>query len=220
VGICLTVAMQAYDALTVSIRAWCDINRLDGLIRQYNDIKQCDPYIEEYLGCLKERIKYEKRGLAISLANFAVLLIAACLATPAAGVIFPLLPLIGAGMAVMITVINFEVRRWVTPVETDELKNLLKTEPVLENEPPLENDLPIVPLTLSVADPSAASLVPLNRCRSSGSRSAFFLQSTHNLRMSRSSSNPEFCSSPTTIAISHSSYAIDDLEFHMGGKII
>ena len=134
-AIYLSVAMQFYDALMVSIRMYIDFNRLNKLLAQYNSLAFEPNFILDekykklhYAYCmqLEKGIQREKTLLYLAFANAAVLFLATCLSLPFMVAFSPLFPIIGAAVAILMTVINFQGRSYLNTPESSALEELLK----------------------------------------------------------------------------------------------
>lgn len=109
-AIFLSVAMQFYDVVMASIRAYYELPRLNKLLKDHKNILSDSN--QKYLECLEKSIARERAVLALSFANAFVLFCAISLVLPMVVAIHPLLPLVGAVMAIFISVINFESKRY------------------------------------------------------------------------------------------------------------
>lgn len=117
VGIYLAIAMQAYDLLRIMVRFMIEMNRLNELKSQLKTQRQArggaNQSDMDLLCDLEERIKFDRNELFYSLFNFIILLVCAILMTPTFASISPILPIMGATIAVLITVLTFAMTRWV-----------------------------------------------------------------------------------------------------------
>lgn len=109
----LAVAIQFYDYLMANLRATIEISRFRTLEKQYQEMakKAKTPAekqaINAYLHELKQRLELERKALHLSLVNFGALLVAICLSVPPLAAITPIIPIVGAGMAILITLVNY-----------------------------------------------------------------------------------------------------------------
>lgn len=105
------IALQVYDVFLAMIRIHVEIGRLQNIEKEYlTKWKQSDvnekPYWNESLAQIRYRIQSENKRLHILLANNMVLAIAIMLALPTIAV-HPIIPIIGALMAVITTIVTF-----------------------------------------------------------------------------------------------------------------
>lgn len=106
----LAVAMQSYDLLMMIIRCILEWNRLNQLKK---DLKQqCSEGSDIVLTDLNERIKWEFRELMYGICNFLVLLLCAVFMTPTFASISPILPIMAATVAVLITLVTYTMTQW------------------------------------------------------------------------------------------------------------
>ena len=129
------VAMQAFDVFLASVRAGLEISRMKKLEEKYECLLKMssnDPIeherIEGYLFHLRQRITHEKKRLYLSVLNNCVLLLAVTLFLP----IFafnPVIPLIGAVLAVLITILNFSAIKYLESTRPkDKLQKIATAE--------------------------------------------------------------------------------------------
>ncbi len=116
-AIYFSVGMQFYDLALACIRAHWEFSRLNKLEQYYVDQSSVsvDPLLSQYVLFLKQSIVREKFLLRLSVANFLVLFAAIITAIPTVIVFNPLLPVVGAFMAVVITFVNFQGRHYLAP---------------------------------------------------------------------------------------------------------
>ncbi len=105
-AIFLSVVMQFYDVIMVSIRAHYELSSLDRLMKEHRNILSDSN--REYMACLEKNIQRERSLLALAFGNALVLFCGIGLALPVVAALHPLLPLIGAGIVICMTVIFFE----------------------------------------------------------------------------------------------------------------
>ncbi len=103
-AIYLSVAIQFYDVIMVSIRAYYELSRLNTLLQDHKILG----LNYQYVACLEKNIQCERSMLALGFANAFVLFCAIGLALPVVAALHPLLPLIGACIAICMTVMFFE----------------------------------------------------------------------------------------------------------------
>lgn len=127
------LALQTYDLLLASIRAYLELSRMAVLEEQYlsmllatdltlNEIDE----INQHLSFLKERRAFESMRLYLSITNNAVLVIAVALALPVFA-FNPIFPALGAALAVLDTVACFAGMKWLeTQKPVDKVKLLPK----------------------------------------------------------------------------------------------
>lgn len=116
----LSVATCAYDFAMASLRFALSSYRFYQLTNEYHKIAPNDLYMKDYLdNHLSNRIKQEKYFLYLGLLNFFVLMVGMGLALPWIILFNPALPLVGAVMAVTITVVNFGTQKYVTKHRAD-----------------------------------------------------------------------------------------------------
>ncbi|MDP3562328.1 MAG: hypothetical protein Q8R83_09155 [Legionellaceae bacterium] len=106
IGTYLALAMQAYDFVVVLTRFCIELRRLDALKQDYRDID------DGFIADLEDRRAFDRRELGFSLFNFGVLLLCAILMTPSFASISPIIPLLAAITAFLITIVNYAVNRW------------------------------------------------------------------------------------------------------------
>lgn len=122
VSLYVGAALQAYDVILASIRAYIEISRLNELKKQYQDeldkLQRTNPNsseyaeLQEYLKYFNQRIAFEKKGLSLQVTNACIILIAASAAIPLL-TFFPIIPLIGALLAVLTTPLCYAAVQWV-----------------------------------------------------------------------------------------------------------
>jgi len=110
VALFISLGLQTYDVILASIRFHIEISRMHKLEEDYKRMlsytASTDPayaQINDYLIYLEERINYEKKRLSVSIINNCVLVISMML-TLAILSFTPVMPLVGAILAVMITI--------------------------------------------------------------------------------------------------------------------
>ena len=115
----VSAALMAYDVGMAGLRAYWDISGLQALEVQYRrmigqgDMSSANKeQIEDYLGHLQQRITYEKKRLYLQVINATILCLAFSLAAPFFA-INPLIPLIGALVAVLVTMICYGLGKWI-----------------------------------------------------------------------------------------------------------
>lgn len=106
----LSLALQVYDVVLAAIRFHLEISSMEKLEREYKwfifTTPVTDPSYEkanDYLIYLHERIHYEKKRLSISIINNCVLVVSLSL-TLGIVAFTPIMPLVGAVLAVMMTI--------------------------------------------------------------------------------------------------------------------
>lgn len=122
------VALQTYDLVLAILRARIEIKRLQTLADDYRALLQNaalstgtenqpsltpteQSEIQTYLNNLEQRIQYEQKRLYLQVASTVVLFVAAILAMPIL-VVNPIIPLIGASLAVLVTLLVYlEMKR-------------------------------------------------------------------------------------------------------------
>lgn len=104
-GIYFSVAMQLYDVLMTGLRAHFELYRLDQLTLLSEAILE-----DDYTKQLEKEIQCEKNRLYFAFINAWALLLGMSLALPTAVAIHPLLPIIGAVIAVITTLVNGYLR--------------------------------------------------------------------------------------------------------------
>ena len=237
-AIYLSVAMQFYDVIMATIRVCIDFNRLNQLAEQYENFPSdqtlsLDARYRDlhplYCQHLKTSIQREKWLLYLALVNASVLFLAVCLSLPFMVAISPLLPIIGAVLAIIMTVINFEGRNYLNRPESKTLDHLLELgQPACPVTPSRASSAGAFNLVRQYDAPLEQDQVPqqniqplsipiLVRAQSSSNAPRFFATTT----LAKSQSYQELkslsgSSSPTGIAISHS---MDDLDAYMEGGI-
>ncbi len=131
-SIYVSVFMQFYDVVIASVRLGIDLNRLHKLTEQYNknlifdDNNEPDELYVSYYRHLEASIRREKSLLILALINAAFICLAICLSLPFMVAIYPAFPVIGAAIAIAMTIINFQTRSALnTPVNLN-VEELLK----------------------------------------------------------------------------------------------
>lgn len=136
-GIYFSVAMQCYDVVMATIRLCMDLNRLNHLTAQYQSLvsdenKQHSALPALYFLHLNEAIRREKKLLYLAFSNAVVLFIAVCLTIPIMAAISPWLPVVGAIVAILMTIVNFQLRSYfndyLNPPDSPSLESLLEKD--------------------------------------------------------------------------------------------
>lgn len=157
VGIYLALVMQFYDLLTSSIRTYYELSRLNGLEVYYGQIEN-NPLVEEYAAVLHQRILREKQLLYLNFTNFLVLFVAMLLGLPFVVTASPMLALLGASMAIVMTGITFFGRLHLKQPDS-KLDKLLGTTMLSLSTPTTVPEPPISLVNLdNVQDTSRPSL--------------------------------------------------------------
>lgn len=112
IGIYVAVAMQAYDLILVSFRAGYEITLLKQLIAEYEQMKQetlieNQQELQTHIDALNARLALECKSLGLGVFNFSVLFIAVLLTIPMMAAISPIIPLVGAALALIITIVTY-----------------------------------------------------------------------------------------------------------------
>lgn len=150
----LSVATSAYDFSMACLRFAFSSYRFDKLNQEYKNLSSSEQPMDVYLTHLGNKINQEKHMLYLNLLNFFVLLVGMALALPWIVLFNPVLPLVGAVMAVFITIVNFGTRDYFDNKKRQaalqfnlELSELLNPKPievqsVSKPKPPIttEND--------------------------------------------------------------------------------
>ncbi len=164
-AIYMALIMQWYDFGVAILRAWIEVSSLRALKMQYCEMqrkyeKDSPEYIEieSYLLSLGKRIAIEYEAIRVNLLNFFTLLIAVCLTLATFN---PFIPIIGAAMAIAITVVNF--------TKTENLLNYRiknygngKHIPKLPNDLKKPHDPPPINLDRQISNSSDFGFFPLN----------------------------------------------------------
>ena len=110
---------QAFDLALASVRAHIEINRLKKIEKTYvdmltNPLLEPDDrkQIQDYLSHLQHRITHEKKRVYLSVINNSVLLLAVILILPVFASI-PVIPLIGAILAVLNTILCYNAMKYI-----------------------------------------------------------------------------------------------------------
>ena len=193
-AIYLSVAMQFYDVIMASIRVYIDLNRFNTLMKQYIQLGETSPdndtfklLLPLYLEQLENGMQREKTLLYLALANASVLFLAICLSLPFMVAISPIFPIVGAVIAIIMTVINFQGRSYLNTPESATLESLLEKH-----------------------RPIAAS----KRSHSIGNSTPFFSPGIRRSQSNTEISRLPMAPSPTGIMHFHS---VDDLDAYMLG---
>jgi hypothetical protein len=142
-GVYLGLTAQLYDLVLSSVRGYEELCRLNGLEQQYQELQASDPnysQAEAYLVLLKKRIQREREFLLLSMVNFTVLFFVAVLAFPSIAALSPWVPVLGSGMSVVMTGLNFWWRDYLMPAGARELDLLLTCEMPEETPRPQQQE--------------------------------------------------------------------------------
>ncbi len=110
IGAYLAVAMQAWDLMVTSLRLYVEMSRLYDIKVKYkelNSLNDDDPFLLE----LELRMTFELKVHAWNVVNFCLLLVFACLMATATN---PIVPVIAATLAVLLTIIHYGMTQWAT----------------------------------------------------------------------------------------------------------
>jgi hypothetical protein len=109
IGIYLTLGLLTYDVVLASVRAYMEMNRLRAIEKDYQAMLEDESIPEEervdiskYLGQLQNRIAFEQKRLYTQVAITVVLVLAFSLTIPLFA-FTPMIPIIGAAIAVLTT---------------------------------------------------------------------------------------------------------------------
>ena len=119
IGFYGSALLLAYDVVLASLRVYIEVGRLYALEEQYQKMLD-DPKLSDkekdqargYLDHLQKLINYEKNRLYIQVINTVVLLLAFTLAFPVFA-FNPIIPLVGAIVAVLMTIACYQAGKWV-----------------------------------------------------------------------------------------------------------
>ncbi len=118
VGLYLAVAMQSYDLLVMITRFILEMRRLNqirsDLLQQRLNRSEVDDDEMGLLADLDERITIDRLELFYGIFNFLVLLLCAVLLSPTLAGISPILPIMAATTAVLITLVTYAATQWFT----------------------------------------------------------------------------------------------------------
>ncbi|WP_133128587.1 hypothetical protein [Legionella nagasakiensis] len=138
-GLYLSLALQVFDIAMAVAQAHIEISRMRQLQKQYAEMlnqksmsaeEQND--IRQYQYHLEKRIAHERKRLGLIVINTVVLLLALSLAIPALA-FNPLIPVLGAALAVLTTiVVHSAIRQLQKQKPTDDV-SCLKVEPQKES---------------------------------------------------------------------------------------
>ncbi|MDP3706078.1 MAG: hypothetical protein Q8R24_09235 [Legionellaceae bacterium] len=111
IGMYLGVAMQGYDLVVASVRFYIEIKRYNEIKKDYlaAHMEKESQEMREFLQELEERMAFDRMALGWNVFNFSVLLLCVCLTTVTGS---PLIPLIAATLAVVMTLIHYAATRW------------------------------------------------------------------------------------------------------------
>jgi hypothetical protein len=149
-AILLAFTIQCYDFTVNGIRAIHEYRCMCALEKKYlnmyesakNDGKNDDAQaIDRYLVHLRKRMTVSKKSLMLNIVNFGILVAAIAMALPWIAVFSPILPLVGAILAVVITIVNYVVGNMLRAQNGNQLNNKFKEElkkPVEEKQKPVE----------------------------------------------------------------------------------
>lgn len=133
----LTTVSLAYDVLLAGIRSYIEISRLKDIERTYEQMlaKDNSEQISGYLAHLRVRIQFEELRLYSSVWINLSLLVAMVLTLPVYG-FPPLMPVIGAALAVMTTIAWFASIGWVNQSKpSDKVPAPLSSPPLVTETP-------------------------------------------------------------------------------------
>ena len=168
------LVLLAYDVVLACVRAYIEISRLEALATQYimmldeNDLSSADQeQINGYLEDLQQRLSFEHKRQCVMVINTIILFLAFSLACPVFA-FNPIMPMIGAILAVLATIVCYAAGRWLdqqnpaahlapVPVQEKQLAivpaasvipNSLFKPPAVRvmNYPIMDNSLPAVPI--------------------------------------------------------------------------
>lgn len=122
----VTVALYAFDVFLAIVRAYVELNRLQGLKKQYvemghgleSDEQQNE--LQAYQQRLNAKIKYERLRLGLSVATTASLFAAMCLTLPFFAAITPLIPLVGVSLVVAVCLLSYVLGKLFERCKPDE----------------------------------------------------------------------------------------------------
>lgn len=115
-GLYGTIILLAYDVVLASIRAFIEINRLETIEQQYVQLleeassSEEQEQMENYLIHLRERISFEKKRTGVLVVQTSLLFFAFALSIPFIA-FSPIIPLIGAIIAVITTLVCYIISR-------------------------------------------------------------------------------------------------------------
>ena len=187
-GVYLGLGSQLHDLLLSSLRGYQEMCRLYDLAQQYQALHEEQPgnaQITAYLSLLHKRINAEEMLLLVSITNFSVLFFVAILAFPSIAALSPWVPVVGAGMSVIITIFNFGGRSYLTPAGAMKVDNLLTCD--------IQAEAPVVRRNLTAQSSRSSS------CLLSDYPSSFISNPPR-----RCSSTPQLRVSPLTISTAFS----------------
>jgi hypothetical protein len=183
----LTAIMQFHDLLMTSIRACTEMPRFYQLQDQYQSMLLAQPdneLLKTYVSLLQQRILREQQLFGLSLFNFTVLFLVALLPLCPIFASSPLILMLGAAGAVLITFVTFCGRQYLTPAAVGNLTNLLACDS---------------PQTISSQSINGSDAPFIPKLRSSASLGNFF--KNESLSRKRAQSEPI---SPNTVSNSFS----------------
>ena len=168
-GIYLGLALQAHDLFLTCLREYHESCRLNALEQQYWILHENNPHdaqITAYLLLLQKRIHRQQEIRLLSITNFVVLFLVAILAFPSIATLSPWIPVMGAAMSVIMTVLNFGGRDYLTPKGATELDRMLRCD-VSQEGRIMRRNQSSQNSSCSFFEPSECISTPVRRCSSS-----------------------------------------------------
>lgn len=107
-SIYLTFALQTFDVLFAGLRAYVELNRLEKLQAAYQTLPESADYLKHLQTC----IAYQTKRLYLGVINTSLMLCSVSLALPMLA-FSPIIPFIGAALAVLATIIIYNATQWV-----------------------------------------------------------------------------------------------------------
>ena len=116
----IAIVAQTYDFITSIFRYIFDTQRLEGMIKIYEDNKAKKTTVDKSndgghliaIQDLKERLELDRQALLYAMGNFFILMCAAVFLLPIFGTISPIIPLVAGIAAVLVTIWHFNNTRY------------------------------------------------------------------------------------------------------------
>lgn len=142
----VSVSLQGFDMVWASIRALVEMSRLSDLDKYYQAILTSSKLsqderqeIKEHERHLQIKLGHEQKTLLLGVLNTSVLFIAICLALPALAY-SPLVPVIGASIAVLMTLTSYSLNNYLKSTKPADDISGLKQYSFFRPTPSSQND--------------------------------------------------------------------------------
>lgn len=141
IGLCVSTALLAYDTGLALCRYAKEIGRLKTLETSYSQMLQKKELplkerqqIESYLAHFRERRAYEEKRLLVPVVMMSTLLFAFALTLPFM-TFCPIIPLVGAAIALLATIASYCVNKWIeTQKPVDNLSAVVPKNPCVATQ--------------------------------------------------------------------------------------